>query len=280
MEEKPYDNGYRETIPAALRYLAHHPRPSGGEEAYNAIHLLQLADEADQWFGYLHARIASLEAALIAERTWAEKMEAERDAALASAEKVEFNQADAEYWGRMWATERDRSERALEARRRAETERDVIQAAQKRAKEERDIAFARAKQAERGPVQLRDNECEASILAVADSTICKKTVDLAANVLVNLKNKVRSLGAEWYPPHITSSDGDIGFEWAEGDNYLTIFVGCGNESARAEAVREFAAHLRDKTFSDHLKWSIDTECDDYLAHLAGLEATLTAERKK
>lgn len=29
----------------ALRYLANNPRPNGGEESYNAAHLLQIADE-------------------------------------------------------------------------------------------------------------------------------------------------------------------------------------------------------------------------------------------
>jgi len=29
----------------ALNYLSSHPRPAGGQEAYNAEHLLQIADE-------------------------------------------------------------------------------------------------------------------------------------------------------------------------------------------------------------------------------------------
>ena len=41
-------NGCDQTIPQALRFLAAHPRPKGGEEPYNAEHLLQLADELEK----------------------------------------------------------------------------------------------------------------------------------------------------------------------------------------------------------------------------------------
>jgi hypothetical protein len=46
------DDAYRKgsnnsvkTAQEALRYLANNPRPNGGEELYNAEHLLQIADE-------------------------------------------------------------------------------------------------------------------------------------------------------------------------------------------------------------------------------------------
>lgn len=41
-------NGCNESVPAALRYLANHPRPSGGEQRYNAEHLYQLAGEIER----------------------------------------------------------------------------------------------------------------------------------------------------------------------------------------------------------------------------------------
>jgi hypothetical protein len=40
-----WSNGCDRTVPRALRFLAKHPRPSGGEQTFNAIHLYQLADE-------------------------------------------------------------------------------------------------------------------------------------------------------------------------------------------------------------------------------------------
>jgi hypothetical protein len=43
-----WPNGCDGTIPSALRYLAGHPRPSGGESTYNSAHLFQLADEMDR----------------------------------------------------------------------------------------------------------------------------------------------------------------------------------------------------------------------------------------
>ncbi|KVP96635.1 hypothetical protein WJ97_12185 [Burkholderia ubonensis] len=42
-----WSNGCDQTVPAALRYLANHPRPSGGEQTYNAEHLYQLAGEIE-----------------------------------------------------------------------------------------------------------------------------------------------------------------------------------------------------------------------------------------
>ena len=39
-----YNNSVRQAQ-EALRYLANNPRPNGGEERYNAAHLLQIADE-------------------------------------------------------------------------------------------------------------------------------------------------------------------------------------------------------------------------------------------
>lgn len=49
-DAKPFKwpNGCDSTIPKALRYLARNPRPSGGEDWYNGMHLLQLADEMEQ----------------------------------------------------------------------------------------------------------------------------------------------------------------------------------------------------------------------------------------
>lgn len=35
------------TVPEALRYLANHRRPDGGEQRFNAAHLFQLADEIE-----------------------------------------------------------------------------------------------------------------------------------------------------------------------------------------------------------------------------------------
>ena len=29
----------------------------------------------------------------------------------------------------------------------------------------------------------------------------------------------------WYPAHITTDEGDIGLEWADGDSRLTVFIG-------------------------------------------------------
>ncbi|MFG6083754.1 hypothetical protein ACEUZ9_005479 [Paracoccus litorisediminis] len=40
-------NGCDVTVPGALRYLASHDRPSGGEQPYNAMHLMQLASEIE-----------------------------------------------------------------------------------------------------------------------------------------------------------------------------------------------------------------------------------------
>jgi hypothetical protein len=45
--EEGWPNGCERTVPAALRYLASHPRPSGGEENFNAAHLYQLANEIE-----------------------------------------------------------------------------------------------------------------------------------------------------------------------------------------------------------------------------------------
>lgn len=40
-------NRCNKTVPEALRYLANHPRPAGGEVRFNAAHLFQLADEIE-----------------------------------------------------------------------------------------------------------------------------------------------------------------------------------------------------------------------------------------
>ena len=49
-EQEPvaWRNGCNETVPAALRYLAEHPRPIAGESWYNTAHLYQLAREIEQ----------------------------------------------------------------------------------------------------------------------------------------------------------------------------------------------------------------------------------------
>lgn len=49
--EDGWQNGCNETIPAALRFLADNPRPLNGQQRFNAEHLFQLADEADEAFG-------------------------------------------------------------------------------------------------------------------------------------------------------------------------------------------------------------------------------------
>jgi hypothetical protein len=50
-----WPNGCDTTVPAALRYLADHPRPSGGEQKFNAEHLYQLAGEIEQTVRRSHA---------------------------------------------------------------------------------------------------------------------------------------------------------------------------------------------------------------------------------
>lgn len=42
-----FPNACDKTIPEALRFLSENPRPTGGEDRFNAIHLLQLAEEAE-----------------------------------------------------------------------------------------------------------------------------------------------------------------------------------------------------------------------------------------
>jgi len=43
-----WPNHCDETVPQALRYLADHDRPSGGEQRFNSAHLYQLAGEIEQ----------------------------------------------------------------------------------------------------------------------------------------------------------------------------------------------------------------------------------------
>jgi hypothetical protein len=69
---------------------------------------------------FLHEKYINEEAKKNDQIDRTEKAKRERDAAICRAEKLELNQANAEYWGQMWAAEQDRSERALEARRRAD----------------------------------------------------------------------------------------------------------------------------------------------------------------
>lgn len=42
-----WPNGSNRTVPQALRFLASNPRPAGGQEAFNAEHLYQLAREVE-----------------------------------------------------------------------------------------------------------------------------------------------------------------------------------------------------------------------------------------
>jgi len=42
-----WPNGCNRTVPEALRFLASYPRPSGGEDRFNSLHLLQLAGEIE-----------------------------------------------------------------------------------------------------------------------------------------------------------------------------------------------------------------------------------------
>lgn len=41
-------NNCDQTAIEALRYLAEHPKPIGGEQPYNSAHLLQIADELER----------------------------------------------------------------------------------------------------------------------------------------------------------------------------------------------------------------------------------------
>jgi hypothetical protein len=41
-------NNCNRTVPAALRYLAEHDRPSGGQDNFNSEHLYQLAEEIER----------------------------------------------------------------------------------------------------------------------------------------------------------------------------------------------------------------------------------------
>lgn len=43
-----------ETAPKALRYLAEHDRPSGGEQSYNSAHLHQIAQDLETSFEQIH----------------------------------------------------------------------------------------------------------------------------------------------------------------------------------------------------------------------------------
>lgn len=44
---KPF-NGCFDAACRALRFLANHPRPAGGEDIFNAAHLFQIADEVEK----------------------------------------------------------------------------------------------------------------------------------------------------------------------------------------------------------------------------------------
>lgn len=47
-DAEAWPNGCDKTVPAALRYLADHDRPSGGQSLYNSEHLHQLASEIER----------------------------------------------------------------------------------------------------------------------------------------------------------------------------------------------------------------------------------------
>lgn len=73
-------NGIDQTVPEALRYLATHDRPSGGEQRFNAIHLYQLADEIETFLAEVgglpsedgSAEVAALKAELAIQRSLTE----------------------------------------------------------------------------------------------------------------------------------------------------------------------------------------------------------------
>lgn len=48
LEGKRGINGCMKTAPAALRFLAKHDRPAGGEQTYNSMHLEQIANEIEK----------------------------------------------------------------------------------------------------------------------------------------------------------------------------------------------------------------------------------------
>lgn len=47
-QPRRWPNGCNRTVPEALRFLARHERPTGGEQRFNMIHLLQLAEEIEE----------------------------------------------------------------------------------------------------------------------------------------------------------------------------------------------------------------------------------------
>lgn len=47
-EAAPWPNGSNETVPKALRFLAEHERPIGGQQSFNSEHLYQLAAEIER----------------------------------------------------------------------------------------------------------------------------------------------------------------------------------------------------------------------------------------
>jgi hypothetical protein len=55
-----WPNGCDTKVPAALRFLADHPRPSGGEQTFNAEQLYQLAGEIEQTVRRSHATTAAV----------------------------------------------------------------------------------------------------------------------------------------------------------------------------------------------------------------------------
>lgn len=44
---------------SALNYLSSHPRPAGGQEAYNAEHLLQIADDIKRTIAHNVAAVST-----------------------------------------------------------------------------------------------------------------------------------------------------------------------------------------------------------------------------
>lgn len=47
-EAVAWPNECSRTVPEALRFLANHERPSGGEDRFNSLHLIQLASEIER----------------------------------------------------------------------------------------------------------------------------------------------------------------------------------------------------------------------------------------
>lgn len=93
----------------ALRHLANHPRPSGGNDTFNAEHLLQIAAELEHSFGAIHRAAQAL----------AETAETVDDSAVLKALRAQWPDTLAAFRGAFdtpVARRRDDSEYAEDAR--------------------------------------------------------------------------------------------------------------------------------------------------------------------